>query len=125
MLNTLLIFLGAGIGGILRFWVSHIVYDLGPREYPYGTMFVNITGCLLMGILFIITTERFDTHGEPLRMLLLIGLLGGYTTYSSFALESLMLLENGRVLGFFCNVFLTTTLCLMATWIGILIGKNI
>ncbi len=125
MNHSVLIFLGAGLGGVLRYWVSHIVHLVLSRQFPYGTMIVNITGCFLMGLLFIITTERIGTDGSSLRSLLLIGLLGGYTTFSSFSIESLLLFKSGQWLGGLLNIFCTTTLCLFATWIGIIGGRQL
>lgn len=125
MNQSLLIFLGAGVGGVLRYWISHLVHFALSRQFPYGTMIVNITGCFLMGILFIVTTERVSTDGASLRSLLLIGLLGGYTTYSSFSIESMLLFENGRWISGLLNIFFTTTLCLFATWIGIIGGRQL
>lgn len=125
MNNFLLIFLGSGVGGMLRYGVSNVIHMVLSRDFPYGTMIVNITGCFLMGILFIVTTERLGTEGASLRSLLLIGLLGGYTTYSSFSIETILLLLNGRLLSGLMNVLLTTTLCLIATWIGIIGGRSL
>lgn len=110
---------------MLRYGVSNVIHMVLSRDFPYGTMIVNITGCFLMGILFIVTTERLGTEGASLRSLLLIGLLGGYTTYSSFSIETILLLLNGRLLSGLMNVLLTTTLCLIATWIGIIGGRSL
>lgn len=78
-----------------------------------------------MGLLFVLTTERWDGNSSSFRALLMIGLMGGYTTFSSFSIESLLLLENGRWLSALCNVLGTTTLCLTATWIGVIGGRSI
>lgn len=123
--NFLLIFLGSGVGGLLRYGVSSSIHMVLSRDFPYGTMIVNITGCFLMGVLFIVTTERFGAEGASLRSLLLIGLLGGYTTFSSFSIETMLLFVNGRLLSGLMNIFLTTTLCLIATWLGIIGGRSL
>ena len=96
MLNTWLIFLGAGVGGVVRYWVSNAIHLFCSRQFPYGTLIVNVSGCLLMGFLFTFTIERFSEIGPQLRALLLIGLLGGYTTFSSFSIETYHLIENGE-----------------------------
>jgi CrcB protein len=124
-MHTLLIFLGAGIGGICRFWISNSVYWLVGRQFPYGTLIVNITGCFLMGLLFALILERFNGIGPQLRSLLLIGLLGGYTTFSSFSLETLSLFENGEWFNALLNIFLSVALCLIATWIGLIGGRQL
>ena len=123
MLNTFLIFLGAGIGGIFRFWASNFVYYLTGRQFPYGTLAVNVSGCFLMGLIFILILERFDGIGPQLRSFLLIGLLGGYTTFSSFSIETLSLFENGAWLSGFLNIFLSLFLCIVATWLGVIGGR--
>lgn len=123
MLNTFLIFVGAGLGGVIRFWVSSISYWMLGRQFPYGTLIVNISGCFLMGLVFVILQQRLDGIGPQLRSLLLIGFLGGYTTFSSFSLETLNLFESGASLSGIMNIFLSVSLCIAATWLGVLGGS--
>lgn len=125
MNNALLIFFGAGLGGVLRYWISNSVYSLLGRQFPYGTLIVNVSGCFLMGLLFVLTLERFDSIGSELRALLLIGLLGGYTTFSSFSIETINLFESGSWLSAVLNIFLSTSLCVVAAWLGVLGGRNL
>lgn len=125
MLNTLLIFLGAGLGGVSRYWISSMTYGFLGRQFPYGTLVVNVSGCFLMGLLFVIILERFDGIGPQLRSLLLIGLLGGYTTFSSFSVETLNLFENGAYLSAALNVLFSVTLCIAATWLGVMGGRQL
>lgn len=122
-MNSLLIFIGAGLGGVARFWVANLVYAVLGRQFPFGTLVVNVSGCLLMGLLFVLTIERFGSLATHLRALLLIGLLGGYTTFSSFSIETLNLFESGNWSGGLLNVVFTTLLCLLATWIGVIGGR--
>ncbi len=124
MLNTLLIFIGAGLGGVLRFWISTFSYGLFGRQFPYGTLIVNVTGCFFMGLLFVMLLERFDGIGPALRSLLLIGLLGGYTTFSSFSIETLNLFESGAIISGILNIFLSVSLCIAATWLGVIGGRQ-
>lgn len=125
MISTLLIFLGAGIGGVARYWVSNGVYFLLGKNFPYGTLIVNISGCFLMGLLFIILQERLNGMAPQLRSFLLIGVLGGYTTFSSFSMETLNLFENGDWLSAALNILLTVTLCMIAAWFGVIGGRNL
>lgn len=125
MLDTLLIFVGAGCGGVFRYWISNISYWFLGRQFPYGTLIVNVSGCFLMGLLFVLLIERFNGAGPQLRSLLLIGLLGGYTTFSSFSIETLNLFENGAPLGGVANILLSITLCLAATWLGVIGGRQL
>lgn len=125
MLNTFLIFIGAGSGGVLRYWVSNISYWLLGRQFPYGTLIVNISGCFLMGLLFTLLLERSGGVGSQLRSLLLVGVLGGYTTFSSFSIETLNLFENGAPLAGLLNILLSVILCLAATWLGVIGGRQL
>ncbi|MBN9230033.1 MAG: camphor resistance protein CrcB [Legionella sp. 40-6] len=124
-MNTLLIFIGAGLGGVLRFWISNGVYYFLGRQFPYGTLVVNTTGSFLMGILFVLLVERFNGSGPQLRSLLLIGFLGGYTTFSSFSIETLNLFESGAWVSGFLNILLSVVLCLLFVWIGVLGARQL
>lgn len=118
--NVVLIFLGAGVGGVLRYWVSTGMHALLGKQFPYGTLIVNISGSLLMGLLFVLIMDRFNGIGPQLRSLLLIGFLGGYTTFSSFSIETINLIENGQWLGAGMNILLSTVLCIFAAWLGVI-----
>lgn len=125
MNNTALIFMGAGIGGVLRYWVSNGIYFLLGKQFPYGTLIVNITGCFLMGLLFVISVERFDGFASQFRALILIGLLGGYTTFSSYSIETINLFESGNWVSALINMLLSTTICVLAAWLGVIGGRNL
>lgn len=124
MMNTLLIFLGAGIGGITRYWVFNGIYFFLAKNFPYGTLAVNVSGCFLMGLLFVILQERFTNIAPQLCSFLLIGILGGYTTFSSFSIETFSLFERGDWLGAVLNILLTNLLCIIAVWLGVMGGMK-
>lgn len=125
-MNTIsLIFIGAGLGGVLRYGVSTGVYYLFNKNFPYGTLVVNVSGSFLMGFLFILLLERFHTFAPQLRALLLIGFLGGYTTFSSFSIETINLIENANWFPAILNILLSTILCLIAAWIGVILGRHL
>jgi fluoride exporter len=125
MINTLFIFFGAGLGGVVRYWISNSIYWIVGRQFPYGTLVVNVSGCFLMGLLFVLILERFDVFVPQLRSFLLIGLLGGYTTFSSFTIETINLFENGAWLSAFLNIFISVILCIAATWVGLIGGRQL
>lgn len=125
MINTLLIFFGAGLGGVSRYWVSNGIYLLVGRQFPYGTLVVNASGSFLIGLLFVLIMEKFGDIGPQLRSLLLIGFLGGYTTFSSFSMETLNLLESGAWLSAILNILLSVTLCIALAWLGVLWGRQL
>lgn len=125
MERILLIGLGSGIGGICRYLVSTGTYKLLGRDFPYGTLAVNALGSFVVGILFIVLLERFGAYADELRLLLIIGFLGGFTTFSSFSIETINLIENGELGRGMLNVIVSVVLCLALTWLGVLTGRQI
>ncbi|MDM8558712.1 fluoride efflux transporter CrcB [Candidatus Parabeggiatoa sp. HSG14] len=123
MVRLVAIATGGAIGALLRFWVSNGVYTLLGREFPYGTLVVNVLGCLLMGFLSVFMLERLIS--VEWRAALLIGLLGAFTTFSTFSLETLNLLINGEQTKALLNIFLSIFVCLFATWLGIQLAKQL
>jgi CrcB protein len=117
MNRYLLVMLGAAVGGLLRYVVGTAVMHRFTGRFPLGTLVVNVTGCFLIGILMTVFTER----GEPspnLRMLLVVGMLGGFTTFSSFGWESFEAMEEGsRWIGF-ANIALSVIFGYLAVWCG-------
>lgn len=118
MTNLFLIFLGAGLGGVCRYGVANMVYWCIGRNFPYGTLMVNATGSFLMGFLFVFLIERVDGIAPELRSFLLVGFLGGYTTFSSFTIETLNLYENGAWMAAGLNIILSVVICMGLTWLG-------
>ncbi len=125
MQNTLLIFFGCGFGGLFRYWVSNFAYLLLGRDFPYGTLVVNVSGAFIVGLLTALVQERLSILESPMRALLLIGLLGGYTTFSTFSIETLTLFESANYTGAALNIALSVFLCLIAVWLGTLVGRQL
>ncbi len=115
---------GGALGAVLRFGMSNAVYRILGREFPYGTLAVNILGSLLMGFLFVVMIERLAISAEW-RAALLVGLLGAFTTFSTFSFETLALFENGEPLKAIANIVLSVFLCLTATWLGLTLGRQL
>lgn len=127
-----LVALGGALGSVLRFVVSTV---LNPKMaglhiglgFPVGTLTANLVGCFLIGLVFVamqnLTTDIVTFH--HLRSLLIIGVLGGFTTFSSFTLESLHLLQGGLWQAALLNIIASVTLCLTGTAIGIWVGRLI
>jgi CrcB protein len=122
--QLLAIAIGGAVGSVLRFLVSTSVHRVMGRDFPYGTLTVNVLGSLLMGFLFIMLVERQISSIE-LRSGLLFGVLGAFTTFSSFSLETLALVESGDLGKAFINVIMSVTCCLLATWVGLGIGRQL
>lgn len=125
MFKIFFIALGGAIGSLCRYWVAAGTYSLLGQDFPYGTLAVNFLGSFVMGLLFVLLLERFNGIGEQLRPLLLIGFLGGFTTFSSFSIETLMLVENGELLRAFANIICSIVLCLSAVWAGLSLGRHL
>lgn len=115
---------GGALGAVARFVVSNGVYRLLGREFPWGTLAVNVTGSLLMGALFVVFLER-STASAELRAAVLIGFLGAFTTFSTFSLETLALLEQGQLVRALLNVAGSVCLCLGACWAGMLAARAV
>ena len=116
--------LGGFIGSALRYWTSILSYRFFGQEFPNGTLIVNISGCFLIGFLMTIFEQRFIVNPN-LRIFLTIGILGGFTTFSSFSYETIALLREGSYLIGFENIIFSLIGCLVATSAGILIGRLI
>jgi len=124
MRQLLAIAAGGGVGALLRYWVSSGTHALLGRGFPYGTLTVNVLGSLMMGFLYVWLLDRIVT-GPVVRAFLLIGLLGGFTTFSTFSIESLNLIESGHVLKALVNVLLSVTVCITAAGLGVLIARQL
>jgi CrcB protein len=116
--------IGGAVGAVLRFTLSTSVHRVMGKDFPYGTLTVNVLGSLLMGFFFIMLVERQISSIE-LRSGILFGVLGAFTTFSSFSFETLALLESGDWGKALINVFVSVSCCLLATWIGLGIGRQL
>lgn len=122
MTRVLAIAAGGALGSVLRYWMSTWVHSLAGRDFPYGTLAVNVVGCLLMGFLFALFIDRLSSD-SIVRAGILVGVLGGFTTFSSFSIETFNLLEEGLWLAAGINAAASLVLCLAATWIGVITAR--
>ena len=115
---------GGAAGALMRFWVSGAIYTLLGRAFPYGTLVVNVIGSLAMGLLYILFMERMSVSPE-MRAALLVGFLGAFTTFSTFSIETLNLIEQGELFKAVLNMLLSVIACVAACWLGVLIGRQL
>ncbi|MEK7321775.1 MAG: fluoride efflux transporter CrcB [Pseudomonadota bacterium] len=124
MKQILAIAVGGSLGALLRYGVANGVHAVLGRGFPYGTLVVNVSGCLAMGVLYVLLVERLALSPEW-RAALLIGVLGAFTTFSSFSMETFALFEEGERMKALMNVVLSVSLCLAAVWLGVLAGRRL
>jgi fluoride exporter len=111
--------LGGAIGSVGRFWLSGLVARHWGETFPWGTILVNVSGSLVIGFLATLTAPDGRWLAPPgFRLFLLAGLLGGYTTFSSFSLQTLTLLQGGEWWRACANVLCSVLACLAAVWLG-------
>ncbi|HHH43049.1 MAG TPA: fluoride efflux transporter CrcB [Gammaproteobacteria bacterium] len=124
-MNQVLAIAGGGAAGaLLRYWMSSGVYLLAGRAFPYGTLAVNVLGSLLMGFLYIWLLERVPA-GATMRAFVLVGLLGAFTTFSTFSIETLNLIEAGQIGRAVLNVLLSVLLCIGAATLGVMLARQL
>jgi CrcB protein len=127
MLAYLWVAIGGALGSMTRYFVGGLVSEKTGGSFPWGTLVINVTGSFVIGILGALTAA----HGKmtPQRQLLvtqllITGVCGGYTTFSSFSLQTLNLLRDGEWLYAVGNILLSVILCMIAVWIGYLLGNK-
>lgn len=123
MIKTLLL-IGTGgfLGSISRFLASRFMQNNFPSAFPFGTFFVNVTGCLLIGVIYGFS-ERSSLLTSGWKMFLTVGFCGGFTTFSTFANENLALLRDGDFFHFLIYTGLSVFLGITATFFGVLLTK--
>ncbi|HTZ81074.1 MAG TPA: fluoride efflux transporter CrcB [Stellaceae bacterium] len=118
-MSYLWIALGGALGSIARFWISGFVATRVGEAFPWGTLVANVTGSFVIG--FIATLTGPDGRwlaSTAMRQFLMIGICGGYTTFSSFSLQTLTLAQDGEWLWAAGNILISVALCLLAVWLG-------
>ena len=114
---------GGALGSVGRYWLSGMVATRVGETFPWGTLAVNVSGSLVIGILSALAAPEGRWPVSPeFRLFMMIGVCGGYTTFSSFSLQTLNLLRDGEWFYAIGNVLLSVVLCLVGVWLGYLLG---
>ena len=124
MTQILAIAAGGSIGAVMRYLVSTGVCNYLGRGFPYGTLVVNVLGSLLMGLLYELFLQRLAMSAE-LRAMLLVGFLGAFTTFSTFSIETINLIEQGYLLKAVGNILASVILCVLAAWLGLQLARQL
>lgn len=124
MQKTILIGVAGLAGTLLRYWLSEFATNQHGWTSPWGTLAVNLIGCFAAGVVFFFTEERLLVS-EAVRMMVLIGLLGGVTTFSAYALQTFALLRGGEVGLAILNVATSNVLGLFMVWIGYSLARTL
>jgi CrcB protein len=128
MLAYLWVAVGGALGSVGRFWLNGVVSAQIDTPFPWGTMLVNISGSFLIGIIGAVAGAegRLDSASRVfVTNFLMVGICGGYTTFSSFSLQTLKLLQDRQWLYAGGNILLSMLLCMIAVWLGYLLGATI
>jgi fluoride exporter len=117
--------IGSAFGGVARFWCSGVVARTIGETFPWGTLFVNVLGSFVIGLIAALTAPDGRIFiSSTARLALMAGICGGYTTFSSFSLQTMSLLNDGEWLYGGGNIVGSVTLCLLAVWAGQIVGAS-
>lgn len=117
MMHILAVALGGALGASARYWISSWL-NTSDARLPLGTLSINVVGSLLMGVAFVLIMEKARLSPE-MRPLLMTGLLGGFTTFSTFSLEAVTLLNEGHIGAALIYILLSVILCIAALYFGL------
>jgi CrcB protein len=124
LIKYLMVGVGGFLGSVLRFWLGSFIGGRLGARFPYGTFVINVTGSFLIGM--IVTVLAAKAHWSPnWRYLILIGFIGGYTTFSTFEFETLRLAQDGQMLMAILNVTLSVVVGFVGVWAGAIAGRAI
>lgn len=119
-MSYLLVALGSVLGGVLRYWLSNVVNNFLPATFPFGTMLVNFAGSFIIGVTIFGLSDR-GLISQDLRLFLTVGFCGGFTTFSTFSLETFNLLRNSEYTLAGLNIGMSLIICLAATFLAFVI----
>src|ERR1700751_1311942 len=126
MTNYFWVAIGGAVGTVGRFWLSGVVARLIGETFPWGTLVINVTGSFVIGFFGTLTGPDGRIFvGSTSRQFVMIGICGGYTTFSSFSLQTLNLMNDGEWLYAGANIGLSVVLCLFAVWAGHIIALSL
>jgi fluoride exporter len=118
--------LGSALGGVARYWCTGVAARLLGETFPWGTLFVNVLGSFIIGFFATLTgPDGRIFAGTTTRQFVMTGILGGFTTFSSFSLQTLNLANDGEWLQAGGNIVASVVLCLVSVWLGYLLANSV
>ncbi len=125
MKYLIFIALGGAGGAVSRYLLANVVHNWSNHHHiPFGTLAVNVLGSFLIGILYVLIVEKMVIH-QDWRGVLMVGFLGAFTTFSTFSLESISLLEQGEITSALFYILASVTLCILAVWLAATLTRMI
>jgi CrcB protein len=126
MLSYVLVAIGGALGSVLRFWCSGAVANSFGESFPWGTLIINVSGSFIIGFFATLTGDQGRLMASTsVRQFFMIGLCGGYTTFSSFSHQTLMLAQKNQWLWAGANVVMSVVLCLVGVWLGHVLAASL
>ena len=122
-MHLLSIAAGGALGALLRYGFSEGAHHIFGKGFPYGTLVVNVIGSFMIGVIFVFMVERGELS-EEWRAFLVIGLLGAFTTFSTFSFETISLIETGEIIKAGLNIIISVLLCLCVCWLGMFLARQ-
>lgn len=114
---------GGALGAMSRYWVYNAFIKWSSDKFPYATLSVNVLGSFLIGLAFVLITERAQI-GPEWRGVITIGFLGAFTTFSTFSLDALGLLEQGQNVSALIYILTSVVVCIVAAWLGLTLARE-
>ncbi|HEY7182461.1 MAG TPA: fluoride efflux transporter CrcB [Blastocatellia bacterium] len=123
MSKLIMVALGGAIGASARYWLGSLINSRLPIQFPLGTFVINVTGSFIIGFFLTLVTQRITVHPNW-RLLIAVGFVGAYTTFSTFEFETLKLIEEGSVVSAALNVVLSLIVGFIAVWLGVTAARK-
>lgn len=125
MFSYLLVGVGGALGAMARYGFSGLVGRLWPMPFPLATLLINIIGSIAMGLFVGLMSRSLPAWQEQARLFFAVGILGGFTTFSAFSLDTIVLMERGEVLQAGAYVLLSVVVCLIGLYLGLLVTRGV